>query len=101
MKIKNIQKNDKVFFDRINDGDAFIHQNELYMKIYSFTVINPIVGPYTLNAVNIADGTSIGFTDCSLVTKVDGYFTVESTCDKSPKIDPYEYDDPYEDWDAK
>ena len=98
MKIKNIQKNDKVFFDRINDGDAFIHQNELYMKIR-----RPAreVGPYTLNAVNIADGTSIGFTDCSLVTKVDGYFTVESTCDKSPKIDPYEYDDPYEDWDAK
>lgn len=91
MKIKNTQVIKKVEFCSIPSGEVFRYDSgafpSLYMKI--------IATRDGSNAVDITTGKPDTFCNNTHVTKVDGCFVVQSTCDESPKI---EYEDPY--WDG-
>jgi len=76
MKIKNMPVKKEVEFSSLNDGDTFIYNYKLYMKMYAGSCMNS-------NAVSIALGVPNKFNRSELVVKVDGSFVVQSDCGES------------------
>lgn len=75
MKIENSNLN-AVPFEQINEGDTFMIDNNIYMKI---AIVNDtLLG--ILNAVDMRDGCSIYFHDDSIVYPVEGKFIIERIC---------------------
>ena len=72
MKIENSNLN-TVPFEQINEGDIFMGDNGIYMKIAN--VNDTLLG--IVNAVDIRDGCSVFFYDDSIVHPIEGKFVVE------------------------
>ena len=72
MKIENSNLN-VVLFKQINEGDVFIIDDDIYMKIAN--VNDALLG--ILNAIDIRDGCSVSFCDNTIVHPIEGKFVVE------------------------
>lgn len=70
MKVIDKRYEDTVSFDSLKVGDTFLDANDYYPTVY-MKILSVDYGGYKFNAVNLSDGSLIGYDDDCHVVPVE------------------------------